>query len=88
MRIDAADRRRDRALLFLAGGAIAMTVFAAAAMYLVRDQARYVFWLGMSAMALDGVALTGFAGLIVRRTLKISRDGLEVADIAAPAGEP
>lgn len=82
-----ADRRRDWALQLLAGGGMAMTAFAAATLYLVRDKATYAFWLGMAAMGLIGVVLTGFAGLIVRRTVKISRDGIEVADQAPPAGE-
>lgn len=75
------DRRRDWGLLFLAGGGVAMTAFAAASLYLVREQASLAFWLGLAAMGLIGVVLTGFAGLIVKRTLRLSRDGLEVADI-------
>jgi len=75
------DRRRDWGLLFLAGGGIAMTAYAGAALYLVRAVADLAFWLGMAAMGLIGVVLTGFAGLVVKRTLRIGRDGLEVADI-------
>ncbi len=82
------DRRRDWGLLFLAGGGIAMTVYAAAALYLVRTVAALAFWLGMAAMALVGVVLTGFAGLVVKRTLRIGRDGLEVADIVPGGDKP
>lgn len=82
------DRRRDQGLLFLAGGGMAMTAFASAALWLVRAQADLAFWLGLCAMALIGVVLTGFAGLIVKRTLRISRDGVEVADMPAAPGEP
>jgi hypothetical protein len=81
------DRRRDWGLLFLAGGGMAMTAYAGCALYLVRAQANLAFWLGMAAMGLVGVVLTGFAGLIVKRTLRLSRDGLEVADLPPPPGE-
>lgn len=78
------DRRRDWGLALLAGGGMAMTFFAAAALFLVRNQATYAFYLGLAALALVGVVLTGFAGLLVKRTLRISRDGMEVTDQQEP----
>lgn len=75
------DRRRDWGLLFLAGGGMAMTAFATWSLWLVRETPSFAFWLGMTAMGMVGIVLTGFAGLIVKRTLRLSRDGLEVADI-------
>jgi len=76
----ASDRRRNWGLLFLAGGGIAMTAYAAYALWLVRDHANYAFYLGAGALALVAIVLTGFAGLIVKRTLRLSKDGLEVTD--------
>jgi hypothetical protein len=76
----ASDRRRNWGLALLAGGGMAMTLFAACALWLVRERADYAFWLGLSAMALVGVVLTGFAGLLIKRTIRIGRDGFEVSD--------
>lgn len=74
------DRRRDLGLLALFGGGIAMTAYAAYALWLVRDNASFVFWLGLSALALVAITLTGFAALIVKRTIRLSKDGLEISD--------
>ncbi len=71
------DRRRNWGLILLAGGGMAMTVFASVVLYLVRDVATYAFYLGLCAMALIGVVLTGFAGLLVKRTIKGSVVGNE-----------
>ena len=76
------DRRRDWGLLLLAGGGMAMTTYAAYALWLVRDVADYAFYLGAGALGLVAIVLTGFAGLIVKRTLRLSKDGLEVTDQA------
>ena len=74
------DRRRDLGLLALFGGGISMTGYAAYALWLVRHDASFVFWLGLSALALVAITLTGFAALIVKRTIRLSRDGLEISD--------
>ena len=74
------DRRRDLGLLALFGGGIAMTAYAGYALWLVRDNASFVFWLGLSALSLVAITLTGFAALVVKRTIRLSRDGLEISD--------
>lgn len=82
-----AEGRRAMALILLAGGGVAMTAYAAVSLWLVRHVASYAFWLGLAALALVAIVLTGFAGLLVRRTVKVGRDGLEISDGAAePAG--
>ncbi len=75
--------RRAMALILLAGGGMAMTAYAAVSLWLVRHVASYAFWLGLAALALVAIVLTGFAGLLVRRTVKVGRDGLEISDSAA-----
>lgn len=76
----ASDRRRNWGLILLAGGGMAMTAYAAYALWLVKDHADYAFYLGLSAMGLVGIVLTGFAGLLVKRTVRLSKDGFEVTD--------
>jgi hypothetical protein len=78
--VSGSERRRNWGLVLLAGGGMAMTGFAAGALWLVRGNAAYAFYLGLSAMALIGIVLTGFAGLLIKRTIRIGRDGFEVSD--------
>lgn len=70
-----ADGRRAVALLMLAGGGVAMTVYALVALLLVRDVPQYAFLLGLAAHVAILVCLTGFAGLLVKRMLKASVAG-------------
>lgn len=82
------DRRRDWGLVLLAGGGMAMTAFATAALvilYARHAPLSYVFYLGLAALALVGIVLTGFSALLVKRTFRIGRDGVEYSDTA---GEP
>ena len=78
--IDAADRRRDWALYVLTGGGMAMTLYSAVAMYILQNFPGYVFWLGMFAMANILVLFTGIAGLLVKRSLSVSRQGVTIKD--------
>ena len=71
------ERRRNWGLILLAGGGMAMTIFASVVLWLVKDQADYAFYLGLCAMGLIGVVLTGFAGLLVKRTIRGSALGSE-----------
>jgi hypothetical protein len=66
----ASDRRRNWALILMAGGGVAMTAYAAYALWLVRDRADYAFYLGAGALVLIGIVLTGFAGLLIKRTIR------------------
>ena len=64
------DGRRAAALLFMLGGGIAMTIYAAWALYFVRAEPSYVLALGIAAHVAILVVLTGFAGLLVKRMIK------------------
>lgn len=71
------DRLKMLALVFQAGAGIAMTMFSGYAMFKLA-QLRAVwplFYLAMGALLLVGVVLTGFAGLLIRRTLEINGPG-------------
>lgn len=76
----ASDRRRNWGLILLAGGGMAMTAFASASLWLVRSDMDYAFYLGAGALGLVGVVLTGFSALLVKRTIRVTRDGLDYSD--------
>ena len=69
------DGRRAAALLFMAGGGIAMTVYAGFALYFVRNNPYDVLTLGIAAHLSVLVVLTGFAGLLVKRMIKANVAG-------------
>lgn len=83
------DGRRAWALALLAGGGASMTAYAGAALYLERDHPAYVFSLGLAAHLSIVIVLTGFAGLLIKRTIKAGdgKRSLEISDQseAAPA---
>ena len=78
--LDASDQRKSWALFFLAGGGLTMTAYAGVVLWLVGDVARYAYYLGMFAMLNIFVIFTGMLGLLVKRTLNISKTGIVVED--------
>jgi len=74
------DGRRAWAFLALLGGSAVMTGFAAVGVYLVRGNAGLSFWLALAAHAQVALCLTGFLALFVKRSIKVSRDGVEITD--------
>ena len=75
---DASDKRRTWGLILLAGGGMAMTAYASVVLWLVKENADYAFYLGLCAMGLIGVVLTGLAGLLMKRTIRANILGNEV----------
>lgn len=75
---DASNKRRTWGLILLAGGGMAMTAYASVVLWLVKENADYAFYLGLCAMGLIGVVLTGFAGLLMKRTIRANILGNEV----------
>lgn len=71
------ERLKLMAFLSQFGGGIAMTGFAAYAMFqLAKMKATWpVFYLGAMAMILVGIVVTGFAGLLIVRTLEVRGPG-------------
>ena len=57
-----------------------MTLFAAVGVYLVSRNAQYSFWLAMAAHAQILVGITALGALLVKRTVKIGKEGVEVSD--------
>jgi|GEM_PF-1225764 len=74
--------RRGAALLFMALGGVAMTAYAAFALWIVRERPTLAFYLGVGALILIAIVLTGFAGLLIKRTIKGSFAGssFEISD--------
>lgn len=74
--------RRAWALMLMAGGGISMTVFAAFTLYIVRQVPAYAFYMGLAALFLIGIVITGYAGLLIKRTIKGSVLGssFEISD--------
>lgn len=77
---DRADRRRDWALWMIWGGALAMTFSSVFALFLVRDSASYAFYLGLAAHLNTFLVLSAIGGLLVKRNLEISREGINFDD--------
>lgn len=77
------DRRRNWGLILLAGGGMAMTAYAAVALWMLYDREAppsYLLYMGLASLALIGIVLTGFSALLVKRTFRIGRDGVEYDD--------
>ena len=81
------DGRRAAAFLVVLGGCVTMTLYAVAVLYLVRGQAVLAFWLGLAAHLHILLGLTAFAALWIKRSIKASRDGIEITDDAIKDGD-
>lgn len=81
------DGRRAAAFLAVLGGCIAMTLYASAVLFLVAGNPRYAFWLGIAAHLHVLLGLTGFAALWVKRSIKATRDGIEITDDTGEAAQ-
>lgn len=80
--LDDPEGRRGWALMLMAGGGVSMTIFAAFALYLVRSVPAYAFYMGLGALALIGIVITGYAGLLIKRTIKgsVLGNSFEISD--------
>ena len=74
------DGRRAWAFIAMVGGSITFTLFAAVGVYLVRDHPEFSFWLAVLAHAQVALVLLGLAALLVKRMMRIGRDGIEIED--------
>ena len=74
------DGRRGLAFIAMLCGAVIMTGFAAFGVYQVRAIAGLSFWLALAAHAQVALVLTGFIALLVKRVVKVGRDGIEFSD--------
>lgn len=84
------DRLKLMAFLAQGGAGVVMTAFAG---YTMLEEARFkavwpVFYLGAMAMIMVGIIVTGFAGLLIARTLEVRGPGgfvLKSQDASAAA---
>jgi len=81
------DGRRAAAFGAVLGGCIIMTVYAFLVLWLVRSRLDYAFWLGICAHVQIIVGITGLLALLVKRSIKASRDGIEITDDAIKDGD-
>jgi hypothetical protein len=77
---DRVDDRRDWALYTVVASGALMIVFATLALFFVKSHANYTFYLGLAAMVNLMVVITGLLGLLVKRSLVVSRTGIEITD--------
>lgn len=72
-----ADRLKLMGFLAQLGAGVAMTAYATFAMYrLAQLKATWpVFYLGAFALIIVGIVITGFAGLLIQRTLEVRGPG-------------
>lgn len=82
-----ADGRRAWALIALVGGCAVFTAMAAWGLYLLRMDMQRVFWLSMAAHLQVFVGMTAIGALLVKRTVKMSRDGVEITDNLQEPGQ-
>lgn len=78
--LERADDRKDLALKYTLGAGATMTAYAAWAMWLVRAEPAFVFWMGIAALAIIAIIFTGILGLLVKRSINLSKEGLVITD--------
>lgn len=74
------DGRKAWALLALLGGCVVFTSFVAAGVYLTRDDPEFSFYLAIAAHVQILIGMLSLGGLLVRRSVKITKDGMEYMD--------
>lgn len=74
------DGRRAWAFAALVGGAMTFTLFAAFGVWQLRNLPAFTFWLALAAHGQVFVVLTALAALLVKRTIRVGRDGVEATD--------
>lgn len=74
------DGRRAWAFAAVLCGSIVFTLFAAVGVWLNRDHPDHSFWLALAAHGQVLIGLTCLGALLVKRTIRAGKDGLEVSD--------
>lgn len=75
------DGRRAWGFLALLGGSGVMTAMIAVILWLLRGEAKYLFWLGLAAHAQLAICITGFMAMFVKRNVEVTKDGIKVQDL-------
>lgn len=69
--------RRAWALMLMAGCSVAMTAYVVWVLWLVREHPQYAFYLGIGGFIMIAIVTTGFAGLLVRRSIDLNALGVK-----------
>jgi hypothetical protein len=85
--IETADGRRAFAFLAIVGGCVVFTLFAAVGVYLVSGHAKFAFYLALAAHGEVLIGMTALSALLVKRTIKAGKDGIEISDDALTSGD-
>lgn len=80
MATDSYDIRRYLAILFSAGGSITLTAMLGVLIWLLAAQTAYLFWISIGLLVLVGLHQTGFISLLVKRSIIISKDEVQIVD--------
>lgn len=69
--------RRAWALMLMAGCSVSMTAYVVWVLWIVRDRPQYAFYLGVGGFLMIAIVTTGFAGLLVRRSIDLNALGVK-----------
>lgn len=69
--------RRAWALLLMAGCSVSMTAYVVWVLWIVRTTPQYAFYLGVGGFLMIAIVTTGFAGLLVRRSIDLNALGVK-----------
>lgn len=69
--------RRAWALMLMAGCSVSMTAYVVWVLWLVRERPQYAFYLGIGGFLMIAIVTTGFAGLLVRRSIDLNALGVK-----------
>lgn len=75
---DSYDIRRYLAILLSAGGSIAMTLILV--WVIPALSAGHLFWIACGLLILIGIQQTGILALLVKREIKVTKDGVVIND--------
>jgi hypothetical protein len=77
---DSHAKRQAWAFAAIVGGCVVFTMFAAVGVYLVRGNALFAFYLALAAHVQVLVGMTCIGALLVKRRIKVDKDGVELSD--------
>lgn len=69
--------RRAWALLLMAGCSVTMTGYVGLVLWIVKTVPQYAFYLGVAGFLMIAIVTTGFAGLLVRRSIDLDALGVK-----------
>lgn len=69
--------RRAWALMLMAGCSVSMTAYVVWVLWIVRATPQYAFYLGVGGFLMIAIVTTGFAGLLVRRSIDLNALGVK-----------